>query len=324
MRRCPICHTQFCGNCRDKRNDNLTHGIDTPKGTPNRKPLPMLTPNRRPLTPSTPVAAKPVPVATTPNAPGDVKPVPAATKPAPRKTPASVVQQKLKDAAQEATPPTSGEKRHMSGKPTPDYDAYDMSDLPDTPEAAGDDDFEPDSPSHKVSSRKRQKTTAGGRAKSGAANGSPEKRTKLTPQTKPAMIETQVSKKDKGKEPEAAADAPTRSKKSKGLEVAAGAPDKQLPNNKEAVDAYYPELAGVKYDEHFLAHSQPIPNRNILVPPSIRNWHTPRPSAEKHQRAIANQVGKNLTGLGWTVPPLPSIESADVSNMWTVRHTDRD
>jgi hypothetical protein len=320
MRRCPVCNAQFCGKCRDKLDDNLRHGNYTPKGTPNRKPLPMLTPNRRPLTPSAPAAAKTVPVATTPNAPGDVKPVPAETKPAPRKTPASVVRQKLKDAAQEATPPTSGEKRRRSGKPTPDYDAYDMSDPSDTPDADGDDDFEPDSPSHKVSSRKRQKTTGSGRATSTAANGSPMKRMKSTPQAKQNIPKSGMSTRGKS---EVSTNAPGMSKKGKGLEGTANAPGMQSPNNKEAVDAYYPELAGVPYYEHFLAHSQPVNNRNILVPPSIQNWNKPRKNAEKIQHAIVDQVGRKLAGLGWNVPPLPSIEPASVTIMRTALQMDR-
>jgi hypothetical protein len=323
MRRCPLCTTQFCGKCREKLSDNLRHGNDTPKGTPKRKPLPVLTPNRRKLTPSAPVAAKPEPTATTPNAPGDVKPVHAATKPAPRKTPASVVQQKLRDAAQEATLPTSGEKRCKSTKPTRDYDMSDMDDLDDlsdTPDAAGDDDFEPESPSHKASSRKRQKTTASGRAKSVATNGSSEKRSKPTRQAKQTTTELGVSKKDKGKGPEVAADARGLSRKGKRREVAANAPGMPSPNNKEAVDAYYPELAGDAYNEHFLARSQPTPTRKVLVPSSIRNWKNPRPNAEEIQRTIADKVGRNLAGLGWSVPPLPSVESASLTVMRTARH----
>jgi len=285
MRRCPTCGWKICGACRDKRGNDFRHGIDiTSTGKANRKPLPQAT-GRTPKRKATPVALE------------HVKPAPAAKNTSPDTTPASSVQQKLKDAAQEATPPTSGEKRRRPAKPTQNYDESDMSDLSDAPE---DDEFLPESPSLGLSSRKRQKTTMNIRTKTNATSGSPVKRTQPTRQKKSNTSELGFSSTPKE------------------LDVAKDEVQGMKPSDdEEAMAAFYGTDA---YKEHPLARSRPIPNRMVRIPLAVQRWNKPRKSAVEIQSDIQEKVGQKLVQqFGW--PPRPGVASASVSTMRMAQNT---
>jgi hypothetical protein len=283
MRRCPRCMWQICGPCREQKKDDLRHGINLiSTGKAKRKPLPQLT-GRTPKRTMTPLAFD------------DVKPAPAAKKAAPNTTPESSFKQKLKEVAQETTPPSSGVKRRRPTKPVTYLEASDASDLSDPPE---DDEFlpEPASPSLGLSSRKRQKTTASSRTKTNTTGGSPVKRARLAHQKKSVGSESGISS------------------SLKGLDVAGdGVQGMQPSQNKEAVAAY----TGIDvnaYQQHPLARSQPMSNRTVKIPLAVQRWNKPRKSAAEIQSGIQEKVGQKLEQrFGW--PPRPGVASASVSTM---------
>ena len=313
MRRCPYCTWQICGPCREKKNDDLRHGINlTSTAKARRVPLPKLavdTPKgsatplkfgdikfaKKEESQTSPFAeklmdagqeAKSTTPLSTPKQKSRLFP-----KEAKSSTPASNLKQKFEEAAQEATPPTSGAKRRRSLKPIPNYDDSDYSSFTDPPE---DDEFLPESPTLEVSSRKRKKASTSSEKGAGTATtGSPIKRSRPNRQKK-AATPPKTSFKNPFEDPSVAE---------------AEAQHVSEAENRDAVSAYY-GIDVNAYKEHPLGRSQPMPNRAVRIPMSVQKWNMPRKSAAEIAGDIQEKVGQNMVDrYGWPPVPGPSAEA---------------
>ncbi|KAF2675835.1 hypothetical protein K458DRAFT_492873 [Lentithecium fluviatile CBS 122367] len=274
MRRCPMCTWQACGECRKAKNDNLQHGTEVIAfGTPaNRRPLPGIGGR------STPHRASP---------PLQFSPVPVVNKAATEMTPASSIRQKFKDA-QEATPPTSGEKRKRDQKATKQVEVSGPSD------DSGDNNFSPEPASPTLTmSRKRHKMAASSGAGTHGSSGSPVKRIRQIRQQK------SIPSVSSGSSPPWTFD----NSLSQGMRPS---------ENKEEVAAFY-GIPSDGYEQHPLSRSMPITNRSVRIPPNVKRNFKPRKSAAEFQHELQIKVVQKLEQhFGWA--PRAGVASASESS----------
>lgn len=173
------------------------------------------------------------------------------------------------EAAQEAPPPTSAEKRKLEGK---------VNQKAPVVETPTDDEplSEPESP---TTDRKRRRTGNIAHSSSMGVGGSPLARhvrlssSQLPPTSRPpqssgsGFVDVQIAK---------------------GM-----SPSKHM----ETVQAYYRLPTGTDYEQHLLSRNQPVTtNPTVRIPPNVARNFKPRKTGEEMMHQVREKVRENLAG----------------------------